>query len=187
MQPMQSMKFASRKRFRSDSTYVRPQKATRVSRKSFYRLAKSSPDTKGHLTALIAAAPIPGTPSVYHQPSDEETGFDLPLHNSQNVSSMIGPSPPRTPPQQKESRLRSISHSQLCHIFTYQDLASHNSAGPRRKCTYRLNIHHGLFKMKSFIVTSSRIVRNVLFDIEGGEFQRRRFWWFCTLCSKLQN
>jgi hypothetical protein len=102
---MQSMKFASRKRFRSDSTYVRPQKTTRVSRKSFYRLAKSFPDTKGHLTALIAAALIPGTPSVYHQPSDEETGFVLPLHNSQNVSSTIGSSPPRTPPP-KHSGLR---------------------------------------------------------------------------------
>lgn len=122
MQPMQSMKFASRKRFRSDSTYVRPQKATRVSRKSFYRLAKSSPDTKGHLTALIAAAPIPGTPSVYHQPSDEETGFDLPLHNSQNVSSMIGPSPPRTPPQQKKAAYAqyhtlNITLSTMSHFY----------------------------------------------------------------------
>ncbi|KAF3006300.1 hypothetical protein E8E15_001653 [Penicillium rubens] len=101
---MQPMSFASRKRLQSDPASVRPKKAPRVSRKSSYRLAKSSPGMQGHLTAFMAAVLIPETPSVFHQPSDEETDSELPLPSHQNASSKIGSSPPLISPR-KHSRL----------------------------------------------------------------------------------
>ncbi|KAJ5104098.1 hypothetical protein N7532_004627 [Penicillium argentinense] len=108
MQPMLS---ASRKRMRSDSANERPAKAARVSWKSSYQLPESSPGLNRHLTArpnhipFMSEAPIPEMSSpVYHGPSDEENDPDLPLHSFQNVSSMVGSSPPRTPPP-KHARL----------------------------------------------------------------------------------
>ncbi|KAJ6083232.1 hypothetical protein N7467_007367 [Penicillium canescens] len=101
MQPMLS---ASRKRLRSDSDSERPAKAPRVSWKSSYRLPESSPGMHRHLTSrrqapsFMSEATIPELSSpVYHRPS-EERDPDLPLHSFQNMSSMVGSSPPRTPP-----------------------------------------------------------------------------------------
>ncbi|KAJ5264798.1 hypothetical protein N7505_007591 [Penicillium chrysogenum] len=101
---MQPMEFASRKRRRSDSASAPPKKTIQASRKSSYQLTESSPGTNGYLRTLMAAAPVPGTPSVFHQPSDKEPDSELPLHSHQNASSTIGSSPPRTPPP-KHSRL----------------------------------------------------------------------------------
>ncbi|KAJ5683741.1 uncharacterized protein N7477_000086 [Penicillium maclennaniae] len=107
MQPMLS---ASRKRLRSDSASGRPAKAARVSWKSSYQLPESSPGLNKHLTArhnmpFMSEATIPELSSpVYHGPSDEENDPDLPLHSFQNMGSMVGSSPPRTPPP-KHSRL----------------------------------------------------------------------------------
>ncbi|KAJ5332048.1 hypothetical protein MYU51_016963 [Penicillium brevicompactum] len=101
MQPMLS---ASRKRLRSDSDSERPAKAARTSWKSSYRLPESSPGMNRHHTnrrtqaSFMSEATIPELSSpVYHRRS-EEIDPDLPLHSFQNVSSMVGSSPPRTPP-----------------------------------------------------------------------------------------
>jgi len=100
MQPMLS---ASRKRLRSDSASERPAKAARVSWKSSYQLPQSSPGLNRQLTArhdmhFMSEATIPELSPVYHGPSDEENDPDLPLHSFQNMSSMVGSSPPHTPP-----------------------------------------------------------------------------------------
>ncbi|KAJ5174437.1 uncharacterized protein N7482_000314 [Penicillium canariense] len=107
MQPMLS---ASRKRVRADSDAERPAKAARVSWKSSYQLPASSPGLNRHLTSRrthvsMSEATIPELSSpAYHGPSDEENDPDLPLHSFQHVSSMVGSSPPRTPPP-KHARL----------------------------------------------------------------------------------
>ncbi|KAJ5674120.1 hypothetical protein N7462_009559 [Penicillium macrosclerotiorum] len=105
MQPMLS---ASRKRMRSDSATERPAKVPRVSWKSSYQLPASSPGLNRHLPGrqshlpFMSEAPIPELSSPpYHGPSDEEPDPDLPLHSFQNMSSMVGSSPPRTPPPNK--------------------------------------------------------------------------------------
>lgn len=102
---------ASRKRLRSDSEMERPAKAARVSWKSSYRLPESSPGLSRHLSTrqnfapFMSEATIPELSSpTYHGPSDEENDPDLPLHSFHNMSSMVGSSPPRTPPS-KVSRL----------------------------------------------------------------------------------
>ncbi|KAJ5235576.1 uncharacterized protein N7469_004744 [Penicillium citrinum] len=126
MQPMLS---ASRKRLRSDSGAERPAKAPRVSWKSSYQLPESSPGLSRHLTSrrtqhpFMSEAPIPEMSSpVYHGPSDEENDPDLPLHSFQNVSSMVGSSPPRTPPP-KHARLsrndRTTQHEDGADLLLY--------------------------------------------------------------------
>ncbi|KAJ5594811.1 uncharacterized protein N7459_001019 [Penicillium hispanicum] len=126
MQPMLS---ASRKRMRSDSDTDRPAKVPRVSWKSSYRLPESSPGLNRHLTPrqshvpFMSEAPIPELSSpVYQGPSDEENDPDLPLHSFQNVSSMVGSSPPRTPPP-KHARLpksdRPLHHEDGADLLLY--------------------------------------------------------------------
>ncbi|CAG8163047.1 unnamed protein product [Penicillium salamii] len=112
MQPMLS---ASRKRLRSDSDSERPAKAPRTSWKSSYRLPESSPGMNRPLTnrrpntSFMSEATIPELSSpVYNRPS-EEIDPDLPLHSFQNMSSMVGSSPPRTPPP-KHMRLPHGQH-----------------------------------------------------------------------------
>lgn len=119
---------ASRKRLRSDSASERPAKAARVSWKSSYQLPESSPGLNRHLTArhnmpFMSEATIPELSSpVYHGPSDEENDPDLPLHSFQNISSMVGSSPPRTPPP-KHSRLsrtdRPLQHEDGADLLLY--------------------------------------------------------------------
>ncbi|KAJ5808373.1 hypothetical protein N7474_009642 [Penicillium riverlandense] len=128
MQPMLS---ASRKRLRTDSiTAERPTKAPRVSWKSSYRLPESSPathrQTHHHPVSFMSEAPIPELSSPvryqYHGPSDEENDPDLPLHSFQNMSSMAGSSPPRTPPP-RHSRLsrsdRALKHEDGADLLLY--------------------------------------------------------------------
>lgn len=104
---------ASRKRLRSDSASERPAKAARVSWKSSYRLPESSPGLNRHFSRrqshipFMSEAPIPEW-----APSDEEIDPDLPLHSFQNVSSMVGSSPPRTPPPRHTRLPRSERHVQ---------------------------------------------------------------------------
>lgn len=102
MQPMLS---ASRKRLRSDSITDQPAKIPRVSWKSSYQLPESSPGfsrapLKRHqplpFTSSMGTIPEPSSP--YHALSDDDNDPDLPVHSFQNVSSMVGSSPPRTPP-----------------------------------------------------------------------------------------
>ncbi|XHF97686.1 hypothetical protein AWENTII_001271 [Aspergillus wentii] len=101
MQPMLS---ASRKRLRSDSFTDHPAKAPRVSWKSSYQLPESSPGFNRHRMNrpppfVSQAATIPEFSSPgYRGHSDDENDPDLPIHSFQNVSSMVGSSPPRTPP-----------------------------------------------------------------------------------------
>ncbi|OOQ83388.1 hypothetical protein PEBR_34736 [Penicillium brasilianum] len=108
MQPMLS---ASRKRVRSDSDTERPAKVPRVSWKSSHRLPASSPGLNRHMTTrrnpapFMSEATIPELSSpAYHAPSDEENDPDLPIHSFQHVGSVVGSSPPRTPPP-KHARL----------------------------------------------------------------------------------
>ncbi|KAJ5925707.1 hypothetical protein N7454_008346 [Penicillium verhagenii] len=108
---MQPMLTASRKRVRSDSNSERPAKVPRTSWKSSHRLPESSPGLGIRHTArrtrapFMSEAPIPEMSSPrYHVPSDEENDPDLPIHSFQHVSSMVGSSPPRTPPP-KHARL----------------------------------------------------------------------------------
>lgn len=103
-QAMQPMLSASRKRLRSDSDSERPTKAPRTSWKTSYRLPQSSPGMSRHFTSrrtqahFMSEAPIPEMSSpAYNRPS-EEIDPDLPLHSFQNMGSMVGSSPPRTPP-----------------------------------------------------------------------------------------
>ena len=141
MQPMLS---ASRKRLRSDSTSERPAKVPRVSWKSSYQLPESSPGLNRHTTRrrhvpFMSEAPIPELSSpTYHGPSDEENDPDLPLHSFQNVGSMVGSSPPRTPPP-KHSRLsrtdRPLEHEDGADLLLY--LA--NSPTPARVAVGSLN------------------------------------------------
>lgn len=107
MQPMLS---ASRKRLRSDSITDQPAKMPRVSWKSSYQLPESSP---GFSRAPVNRSRpfVPGTipePSspIYHGLSDDGNDPDLPVHSFQNLHSMMGSSPPRTPPpgQPRQSR-----------------------------------------------------------------------------------
>lgn len=113
MQPMLS---ASRKRVRSDSDTERPAKAARVSWKSSHQLPASSPGLNRHMITRRQPAPfmseatIPELSSpVYQAPSDEENDPDLPIHSFQHVGSMVGSSPPRTPPP-KHARLARSDH-----------------------------------------------------------------------------
>ncbi|KAJ5155614.1 hypothetical protein N7492_008417 [Penicillium capsulatum] len=126
MQPMLS---ASRKRMRSDSASERPAKAARVSWKSSYQLPESSPGLSRHFVhhtshvPFMSEAPIPEVSSpVYQGPSDEENDPDLPLHSFQNMSSMVGSSPPRTPPP-KHARLprseRDAQHQDGADLLLY--------------------------------------------------------------------
>ncbi|EAW09692.1 uncharacterized protein ACLA_039070 [Aspergillus clavatus NRRL 1] len=106
MQPMLS---ASRKRVRSDSITDLPAKAPRVSWKSSYNLPASSPGfrhpTHRHRPLPLVAETIPEFSSPAHHPqSDDDNDPDLPVHSFQNTSSMVGSSPPRTPPP-KHARL----------------------------------------------------------------------------------
>ncbi|CDM30556.1 hypothetical protein DTO013E5_2497 [Penicillium roqueforti] len=101
---MQPMLTASRKRLRSDSDSERPAKVHRVSWKSSHRLPESSPGMNRHRPSrrtqlpFMSEAIIPEVSSpVYPRPS-EEIDPDLPVHSFQHISSVIGSSPPRTPP-----------------------------------------------------------------------------------------
>ncbi|KAL4906016.1 hypothetical protein BDW74DRAFT_177044 [Aspergillus multicolor] len=108
MQPMLS---ASRKRIRSDSAADRehPAKVSRVSWKSSYQLPESSPGFRRHtdtrrgrnnLPLITETAPyseISSPGAGYHAQTDDENDPDLPVHSFQ-VSSVVGSSPPRTPP-----------------------------------------------------------------------------------------
>ncbi|KAL2866966.1 uncharacterized protein BJX67DRAFT_109376 [Aspergillus lucknowensis] len=108
MQPMLS---ASRKRLRSDSVADRPAKISRVSWKSSYRLPESSPGFRPHSTRqniplITETAPIPEISSPgYHAQSDDDNDPDLPVHSFQ-ASSIVGSSPPRTPPSKRASLSR---------------------------------------------------------------------------------
>lgn len=126
MQPMLS---ASRKRLRSDSATGRPAKAPRISWKSSYQLPESSPALNRHFTTrhnhipFMSEATIPELSSPrYHGPSDEEQDQDLPLHSFGNMSSVVGSSPPRTPPM-KHSRLsrndRALKHEDGADLLLY--------------------------------------------------------------------
>lgn len=71
----------------------------------------------------MSDAPIPEWSSpVYHGPSDEENDPDLPLHSFQNMSSVVGSSPPRTPPP-KHSRPqrsdRALQHEDGADLLLY--------------------------------------------------------------------
>ncbi|KAJ5643917.1 uncharacterized protein N7484_006424 [Penicillium longicatenatum] len=108
---MAPMLTAGRKRVRSDSNSERPAKVPRVSWKSSHRLPESSPGlgirhtSRRSRVPFMSEAPIPEMSSPgYHGHSDEENDPDLPLHSFQHVSSMVGSSPPRTPPP-KHARL----------------------------------------------------------------------------------
>lgn len=107
---MQPMLHASRKRVRSDSIPDRPSKAPRVSWKGSYHLPASSPGFHHHAAHRhqplpFVAETIPEFSSpAYHPHSDEENDPDLPVHSFQHASSMVGSSPPRTPPP-KHARL----------------------------------------------------------------------------------
>ncbi|PLB52900.1 hypothetical protein P170DRAFT_350209 [Aspergillus steynii IBT 23096] len=127
MQPMLS---ASRKRLRSDSITDRTVKAPRVSWKSSYRLPESSPGMNRHLASrphplpfISETATIPEFSSpAYHHLSDDDNDPDLPVHSFQNVSSMVGSSPPRTPPP-KHARLsrndRNLRHEDGADLLLY--------------------------------------------------------------------
>ncbi|KAL2809809.1 hypothetical protein BJX63DRAFT_423568 [Aspergillus granulosus] len=125
MQPMLS---ASRKRVRSDSIADRPVKASRGSWKSAYQLPESSPGFRRHISArpnrplITEAAPIPELSSPgYHAQSDEENDPDLPVHSFQ-VSSVVGSSPPRTPPPKQTARSqkdRNLRHEDGADLLLY--------------------------------------------------------------------
>lgn len=71
----------------------------------------------------MSEAPIPELSSpVYQGPSDEENDPDLPLQNFQNMSSIVGSSPPRTPPP-KYARLpksdRAPQHEDGADLLLY--------------------------------------------------------------------
>ncbi|PLB36101.1 uncharacterized protein BDW47DRAFT_52829 [Aspergillus candidus] len=127
MQPMLS---AGRKRLRSDSITDRPAKAPRVSWKSSYQLPESSPGfnrqmghRQRHLPLISETAPIPEFSSPAHNPySDDENDPDLPVHSFQHVSSMVGSSPPRTPPPKhaRSSRNeRTLRHDDGADLLLY--------------------------------------------------------------------
>ncbi|KAA8646229.1 hypothetical protein EYZ11_001483 [Aspergillus tanneri] len=126
MQPMLS---ASRKRLRSDSITDRTVKAPRVSWKSSYQLPESSPGSRRHLAnrhhalpLITETAAIPEVSSpAYHHPSDDDNDPDLPVHSFQNVSSMVGSSPPRTPPPKhaRLSRDRNLRHEDGADLLLY--------------------------------------------------------------------
>lgn len=109
---MQPMLTASRKRLRADSSLERPTKAPRVSWKSTHQLPQSSPAISRHTTyrriqaPFMSEAPIPelSSPAYHGAVTDEDNDPDLPLHSFQVMSSMVGSSPPRTPPP-KHARL----------------------------------------------------------------------------------
>ncbi|KAL2831066.1 hypothetical protein BDW59DRAFT_6203 [Aspergillus cavernicola] len=124
MQPMLS---ASRKRLRSDSVADRPTKASRVSWKSSYQLPESSPGFRRHTTRrnlplITETAPIPELSSpAYHAQSDDENDPDLPVHSFQ-VSSIVGSSPPRTPPPKHASQSRNdrnLRHEDGADLLLY--------------------------------------------------------------------
>ncbi|KAJ5382757.1 hypothetical protein N7517_000668 [Penicillium concentricum] len=122
MQPMLS---ASRKRLRSDSDSERPAKAPRVSWKSSHRLPESSPGMNRHRPSRRPQAPfmseatIPEMSSpVYPRPS-EEIDPDLPLHSFQTMSSVVGSSPPRTPPPKHMRLSRPQNHEDGADLLLY--------------------------------------------------------------------
>ncbi|KAJ6033552.1 hypothetical protein N7444_011323 [Penicillium canescens] len=97
MQPMLS---ASRKRLRSDSDSERPSGLMEEFLPAARILSwhEPSPYKPPPGPPFMSEATIPELSSpVYHRPS-EERDPDLPLHSFQNMSSMVGSSPPRTPP-----------------------------------------------------------------------------------------
>ncbi|KAI9367128.1 hypothetical protein BJX61DRAFT_538311 [Aspergillus egyptiacus] len=123
MQPMLS---ASRKRLRSDSVADRPAKVSRGSWKSSYQLPESSPGFRRHtrrnLPLITETAPIPELSSPgYHAQSDDENDLDLPVHSFQ-VSSVVGSSPPRTPPPKHASLSRNdrnLRHEDGADLLLY--------------------------------------------------------------------
>ncbi|KAL4810556.1 hypothetical protein BDV18DRAFT_131287 [Aspergillus unguis] len=122
MQPMLS---ASRKRLRSDSVAERPAKVSRSSWKSTYQLPESSPGFRRHtnrkLPLITETAPIPELSSPgYHAQSDDDNDPDLPVHSFQ-VSSVVGSSPPRTPPPKHASvsRDRNLRHEDGADLLLY--------------------------------------------------------------------
>lgn len=127
---MQPMLTASRKRLRADSNSERPAKVPRVSWKSSHQLPQSSPAISRHTThrrpqaPFMSEAPIPELLSpVYHGTvTDEENDPDLPLHSFQGMSSIVGSSPPRTPPP-KHARLsrpdRPAEHEDGADLLLY--------------------------------------------------------------------
>ncbi|KAG2412216.1 hypothetical protein HFD88_009773 [Aspergillus terreus] len=129
-QVMQPMLSASRKRLRSDSITERPVKAARVSWKSAYQLPASSPGfnrrhtNRGqHLPFIAETSTIPEFSSPgYRHHSDDDNDPDLPLHSFQNVSSVVGSSPPRTPPP-KHARIarndRNLRHEDGADLLLY--------------------------------------------------------------------
>ncbi|KKK13015.1 hypothetical protein P175DRAFT_0500646 [Aspergillus ochraceoroseus IBT 24754] len=126
MQPMLS---ASRKRLRSDSITDRPVKATRVSWKSSYQLPESSPGFRRqhhpgrHHLPLAETAPIPEFSSPgYHVHSEDDNDPDLPVHSFRNASSVVGSSPPRTPPPKHSSLSRNdrtLRHEDGADLLLY--------------------------------------------------------------------
>lgn len=94
--------FASRKRRRSDSRAERSAKAPRFSGANWHQLLESSTHVNRPLTARQKHVSFrPEAPIAFpesHCPSDGEDYPDLPVHTFQNVSPMMGSSPPRTPP-----------------------------------------------------------------------------------------
>ncbi|KAL4786198.1 hypothetical protein BJX76DRAFT_346472 [Aspergillus varians] len=125
MQPMLS---ASRKRLRSDSVADRPAKVPRVSWKSSYQLPESSPGFRRHTTRhnnlplITETAPISELSSPgYHAQSDDDNDPDLPVHSFQ-VSSIVGSSPPRTPPPKHASLSRdnrNLRHEDGADLLLY--------------------------------------------------------------------
>ncbi|KAL2842355.1 hypothetical protein BJY01DRAFT_4120 [Aspergillus pseudoustus] len=125
MQPMLS---ASRKRVRSDSIADRPEKVSRVSWKSSYQLPESSPAFRRHtssrhdLPLITETAPIPELSSPgFHAQSDDDNDPDLPVHSFQ-VSSVVGSSPPRTPPPKHASlsrKDRNLRHENGADLLLY--------------------------------------------------------------------
>ncbi|KAL4885140.1 hypothetical protein BJY04DRAFT_181537 [Aspergillus karnatakaensis] len=124
MQPMLS---AGRKRLRSDSVADRPAKNARVTWKSSYQLPESSPGFRRHtsrhnLPRITETAPILELSSPgYHAQSDDENDPDLPVHSFQ-VSSVVGSSPPRTPPPKHASLSRNdrnLRHEDGADLLLY--------------------------------------------------------------------
>ncbi|KAJ5749996.1 hypothetical protein N7533_007024 [Penicillium manginii] len=119
MQPMLS---ASRKRLRSDSGAERPAKAPPSLLEEIIPTSRILPGSQPtpHIPTDPCALHL--SSPVYHGPSDEENDPELPLHSFQNVSSMVGSSPPRTPPP-KHARLsrndRTAQHEDGADLLLY--------------------------------------------------------------------
>ncbi|KAL5050006.1 hypothetical protein BDW71DRAFT_141049 [Aspergillus fruticulosus] len=132
---MQPMLTASRKRLRSDygADIDRPAKVSRASWKSSYQLPESSPGFRrntstrrgrNNLPLITETAPVPELSSPgpgYHAQSEDDNDPDLPVHSFQ-VSSVVGSSPPRTPPPKHASisrNDRNLRHEDGADLLLY--------------------------------------------------------------------